>query len=54
MKTEEQKQIDRIRRAASAMGKLSALKSPKSREFLSEIGRKGSSVRWGKKDLVDK
>ena len=49
MKTEEQKQKDRIKRAASTLGKLSQLKHPKSREFLSEMGKKGMAVRWGKK-----
>ena len=54
METEEEKLKKRISKAASVMGKLSAIKSPKTKEFMSEMGKKGMAIRWGKKDVVDK
>jgi hypothetical protein len=38
-------------KAAQALGRLSYKKSPRSTEFYSEIGKKGSDIRWGKKGI---
>jgi hypothetical protein len=50
--TEEELQA-RISKAASMMGKLSAIKKPKTKEFMSQMGKKGMASRWGKKDPLD-
>ena len=50
--TEEEKLKKKLSKAGSIMGKMSALKNPKTKEFLSEIGKKGMAVRWGKKDTT--
>jgi len=50
---DEEKLKKKISKAASVMGKLSQLKHPKTKEMLSEMGKKGMAVRWGKKDVVD-
>ena len=44
----------RISKAASLMGQLGHLKSPKTKEFMSMMGKKGMAIRWGKKDPLDK
>jgi hypothetical protein len=54
IKTEKERLQERVRRAASVMGKLSALKKPKTKEFMSMMGKKGSVVRWANKDVLDK
>ena len=54
IKTEKERLQERVRRAASVMGKLSALKNPKTKEFMSMMGKKGSVVRWANKDVLDK
>jgi hypothetical protein len=45
---------NKINKAAQILGRLSRKKSPRSLEFLTEIGKKGAEVRWGKKDAIDK
>lgn len=50
---DEEKLKKKISKAASMMGKLSQLKHPKTKEFLSEIGKKGMASRWGKKETLD-
>lgn len=55
MKKSTQEEIQaRISKAASLMGKLSHIKHPRTKEFLSEIGKKGMASRWGKKEELDK
>ena len=54
MKKLTEKEIQkRISKAASMMGKLSAIKNPKTKEFMSEMGKKGMASRWGKKEALD-
>jgi preprotein translocase subunit Sss1 len=54
IKTEKERLQEKIKKAASVMGKLSALKKPKTKEFMSMMGKKGSVVRWANKDVLDK
>ena len=46
---DEEKKVKQLKRAASLMGKLSQIKHPRTKKFLSEIGKKGMAIRWGKK-----
>jgi general stress protein YciG len=53
--TEEEKLKKKLSKAGSIMGKISQLKHPKTKEFMSEIGKKGgakSALRF--KDPLDK
>ncbi len=41
--------MNKIISAGQYMGFISAIKSPRSKDFYSDMGKKGSGSRWGKK-----